>query len=198
VSETGLRPTPRGTESAAFVTPEDTTNRATSKRSSPWVPRVATVARRRARRGRVASESITSSASSRRSGSLVTFSPSGTSPSSVARTTSTVRGEVRPRTRRCVTRSASPTPDAVALNLFFRAFLSPARDGPPDIDVDIESGRREEVIQYVFTRYGRHHAAQVAAVITYRSRSALRDVARASVTAKKRRTSFATTSIERP
>ena len=69
--------------------------------------------------------------------------------------------------------------DAVALNLFFERFLSPARDGPPDIDVDIESGRREEVIQYVYTRYGRHHAAQVAAVITYRSRSALRDVARA-------------------
>jgi error-prone DNA polymerase len=69
--------------------------------------------------------------------------------------------------------------DAVALNLFFERFLSPARDGPPDIDVDIESGRREEVIQYVYERYGRHHAAQVAAVITYRSRSALRDVARA-------------------
>ena len=69
--------------------------------------------------------------------------------------------------------------DAVSLNLFFERFLSPARDGPPDIDVDIESGRREEVIQYVYERYGRHHAAQVAAVITYRSRSALRDVARA-------------------
>jgi len=69
--------------------------------------------------------------------------------------------------------------DAVALNLFFERFLSPARDGPPDIDVDIESGRREEVIQYVYERYGRQHAAQVAAVITYRPRSALRDVARA-------------------
>jgi len=69
--------------------------------------------------------------------------------------------------------------DAVALHLFFERFLSPARDGPPDIDVDIESGRREEVIQYVYERYGRHHAAQVAAVITYRPRSALRDVARA-------------------
>ncbi|OYV65845.1 MAG: error-prone DNA polymerase [Actinobacteria bacterium 21-64-8] len=69
--------------------------------------------------------------------------------------------------------------DAVSLNLFFERFLSPARDGPPDIDVDIESGRREEVIQYVYERYGRHHAAQVAAVITYRPRSALRDVARA-------------------
>ena len=69
--------------------------------------------------------------------------------------------------------------DAVALNLFFERFLSPARDGPPDIDVDIESGRREEVIQYVFERYGRRYAAQVAAVITYRPRSALRDTARA-------------------
>ena len=69
--------------------------------------------------------------------------------------------------------------DAVKLNLFFERFLSPARDGPPDIDVDIESGRREEVIQYVYERYGRRHAAQVAAVITYRPRSALRDVARA-------------------
>ncbi len=69
--------------------------------------------------------------------------------------------------------------DAVALNLFFERFLSPARDGPPDIDVDIESGRREDVIQYVYERYGRHHAAQVAAVITYRPRSAHRDVARA-------------------
>ncbi len=69
--------------------------------------------------------------------------------------------------------------DAVKLQLFFERFLSPARDGPPDIDVDIESGRREEVIQYVYQRYGRRHAAQVAAVITYRPRSALRDVARA-------------------
>ena len=67
--------------------------------------------------------------------------------------------------------------DAVSLNLFFERFLSPARDGPPDIDVDIESGRREEVIQYVYRRYGRRHAAQVAAVITYRRRSARRDVA---------------------
>ena len=48
------------------------------------------------------------------------------------------------------------------LNLFFERFLSPARDGPPDIDVDIESGRREEVIQYVYERYDRRHAAQVA------------------------------------
>ncbi len=69
--------------------------------------------------------------------------------------------------------------DAVSLGLLFERFLSPERDGPPDIDIDIESGRREEVIQYVFERYDRHHAAQVANVITYRARSAVRDMARA-------------------
>jgi error-prone DNA polymerase len=69
--------------------------------------------------------------------------------------------------------------DAVSLGLLFERFLSPDRDGPPDIDLDIESGRREEVIQYVFNRYGRHHTAQVANVITYRARSAVRDMARA-------------------
>ena len=69
--------------------------------------------------------------------------------------------------------------DAVSLGLLFERFLSPERDGPPDIDLDIESGRREEVIQYVFERYGRHHTAQVANVVTYRSRSAVRDMARA-------------------
>ncbi|MBW3606067.1 MAG: error-prone DNA polymerase [Actinobacteria bacterium] len=69
--------------------------------------------------------------------------------------------------------------DPVALKLLFERFLSPARDGPPDIDLDIESGRREEVIQYVYQRYGRHHTAQVANVITYRPRSAIRDAGRA-------------------
>ena len=69
--------------------------------------------------------------------------------------------------------------DAVSLGLLFERFLSPERDGPPDIDIDIESGRREEVIQYVYERYGRHHAAQVANVITYRARSSVRDMARA-------------------
>jgi error-prone DNA polymerase len=69
--------------------------------------------------------------------------------------------------------------DAVSLELVFERFLSPARDGPPDIDVDIESGRREEVIQHVYERYGRHHAAQVANVITYRTRSAIRDIGKA-------------------
>src|SRR5688572_16905717 len=69
--------------------------------------------------------------------------------------------------------------DAVALGLLFERFLSPERDGPPDIDVDIESDRREEAIQYVYERYGRQHAAQVANVITYRPKSAIRDMAKA-------------------
>jgi error-prone DNA polymerase len=69
--------------------------------------------------------------------------------------------------------------DAVSLGLLFERFLSPERDGPPDIDIDIESDRREEVIQYVYETHGRRHAAQVANVITYRSKSAVRDVAKA-------------------
>ena len=69
--------------------------------------------------------------------------------------------------------------DPVANGLLFERFLSPARDGPPDIDIDIESDLREHVIQYVYGRYGRDYAAQVANVITYRSRSAIRDMARA-------------------
>lgn len=69
--------------------------------------------------------------------------------------------------------------DAVRFDLLFERFLAPARDGPPDIDLDIESDRREEAIQYVYRKYGRRHAAQVANVISYRGRSAIRDVARA-------------------
>ena len=69
--------------------------------------------------------------------------------------------------------------DAVRLGLLFERFLSPERDGPPDIDVDIEAGRREEAIQYVYERYGRERAAQVCNVITYRPRSAVRDMGRA-------------------
>jgi len=69
--------------------------------------------------------------------------------------------------------------DAVRLGLLFERFLSPERDGPPDIDVDIESDRREEVIQYIYNRYGRENAAQVANVITYRAKSSVRDMAKA-------------------
>lgn len=69
--------------------------------------------------------------------------------------------------------------DPIANELLFERFLSPARDGPPDIDIDIESDLREEVIQYVYEKYGRDYAAQVANVITYRGRSSVRDMARA-------------------
>ncbi|GAA1792485.1 error-prone DNA polymerase [Planosporangium flavigriseum] len=69
--------------------------------------------------------------------------------------------------------------DAVRHGLLFERFLSEERDGPPDIDVDIESDRREEVIQAVYATYGRHHTAQVANVISYRPKSAVRDIAKA-------------------
>jgi error-prone DNA polymerase len=69
--------------------------------------------------------------------------------------------------------------DPIANELLFERFLSPARDGPPDIDIDIESDQREDVIQYVYGKYGRDYAAQVANTITYRGRSAVRDMARA-------------------
>ncbi|HEY2519706.1 MAG TPA: error-prone DNA polymerase [Streptosporangiaceae bacterium] len=69
--------------------------------------------------------------------------------------------------------------DAVRHGLLFERFLSAGRDGPPDIDLDIEHRRREEVIQYVYDHYGRDRAAQVANVITYRPRLALRDAGRA-------------------
>jgi error-prone DNA polymerase len=69
--------------------------------------------------------------------------------------------------------------DSVQHGLLFERFLSTGRDGPPDIDLDIEHRRREEVIQYVYRRYGRGRAAQVANVISYRPRMALRDAGRA-------------------
>lgn len=68
--------------------------------------------------------------------------------------------------------------DAVRYQMHFERFLTPGRVSPPDIDLDIEAGRREEVIAYVYERYGRERAAQVGTVISYRPRSALRDVAR--------------------
>ena len=66
--------------------------------------------------------------------------------------------------------------DPVNMDLLFERFLSRERDEPPDIDLDIEHERREEVIQHVYSTYGRDHAAMVAVVIRYRSRSAVRDV----------------------
>ncbi|MGC2855151.1 error-prone DNA polymerase [Novispirillum sp. DQ9] len=64
-------------------------------------------------------------------------------------------------------------------DLLFERFISAARNEPPDIDVDFEHERREEVIQYIYARYGRHRAGLAATVITYRTRSALRDVGKA-------------------
>ncbi|WP_432697524.1 error-prone DNA polymerase [Marinobacterium sp. YM272] len=69
--------------------------------------------------------------------------------------------------------------DPRQVNLLFERFLSKERNEPPDIDVDFEHQRREEVIQYIYRRYGRERAGLAAAVISYRSRSAIRDVGRA-------------------
>jgi error-prone DNA polymerase len=65
------------------------------------------------------------------------------------------------------------------VNLLFERFISKERLEPPDIDVDFEHSRREEVMQYVYRRYGRHRAAIIATVIHYRPRSAIRDVGKA-------------------
>ncbi|MGX5695062.1 error-prone DNA polymerase [Agromyces soli] len=69
--------------------------------------------------------------------------------------------------------------DPVKYRLPFERFLSSMRDEEPDIDVDFDSGRREDIIQYVYRQYGRENAAQVANVISYRPKNAVRDVARA-------------------
>ena len=65
------------------------------------------------------------------------------------------------------------------IDMLFERFLSRERNEPPDIDLDIEHERREEVIQHVYARYGRQHAAMVAEVIRYRFRSAVRDAGKA-------------------
>ncbi|HQH28841.1 MAG TPA: error-prone DNA polymerase, partial [Oligoflexia bacterium] len=62
------------------------------------------------------------------------------------------------------------------INLLFERFISRERNEPPDIDIDFEHERREEVIQYIYRKYGRHRAALTASLITYRTRSAVRDV----------------------
>ncbi|MEC9092352.1 MAG: error-prone DNA polymerase [Planctomycetota bacterium] len=64
-------------------------------------------------------------------------------------------------------------------DLLFERFISRERDEPPDIDVDFEHERREEVLQYLYQKYGRDRAGLAASVITYRGRSAVRDVAKA-------------------
>ena len=69
--------------------------------------------------------------------------------------------------------------DPARMHLLFERFVSRERNEPPDIDVDFEHERREEVIQYIYKRYGRERAALAATLITYRLRSAIRDVGKA-------------------
>jgi DNA polymerase-3 subunit alpha/error-prone DNA polymerase len=68
--------------------------------------------------------------------------------------------------------------DPTRVQLLFERFISKERGEPPDIDIDFESGRREEVIQYIYEKYGADHAAMVCTVICYRSRMALRETAK--------------------
>ncbi|MBX3375434.1 MAG: error-prone DNA polymerase [Phycisphaeraceae bacterium] len=69
--------------------------------------------------------------------------------------------------------------DPARFSLLFARFVSRARNEPPDIDIDFEHERREEVIQYIYSKYGRDRAALTAEVISYRGRSAVRDVGKA-------------------
>ena len=69
--------------------------------------------------------------------------------------------------------------DPARMNLLLERFISKERHEPPDIDIDFEHQRREEVMQHIYQKYGRHRAALAATVITYRRRMAIRDVARA-------------------
>ena len=71
------------------------------------------------------------------------------------------------------------TPDPLALDLYFERFLNPARATPPDIDTDLCSERRDEVLQHVYEQYGQEHVAMVATINRFRPRSALREVAKA-------------------
>ena len=69
--------------------------------------------------------------------------------------------------------------DPARVSMLFERFVSKERHEPPDIDVDFEHQRREEVIQYIYEKYGRHRAAIAATLVTYRHRMAIRDVAKA-------------------
>jgi error-prone DNA polymerase len=69
--------------------------------------------------------------------------------------------------------------DPARIDLLFERFISAARNEPPDIDVDFEHERREEVLQYIYEKYGRERAGMTAEVISYRGRSAVRDVGKA-------------------
>ncbi len=90
--------------------------------------------------------------------------------------TSSARGAGARPTARSASASASRRSTPLESNLLFERFLSAERREPPDIDVDFEHERREEVIQAIYARYGRDRAAMVSEVISYRGKSALREV----------------------
>ena len=69
--------------------------------------------------------------------------------------------------------------DPSQINVLFERFISKERNEPPDIDVDFEHQRREEIFQYIYSKYGRNHAAIAATVVTYRTKSAIREVGKA-------------------
>ena len=91
---------------------------------------------------------------------------------------SCARGAARRPIRRSAMCSESPPSIRRKTICLFARFISSARREPPDIDVDFEHERREEVIQHIYEKYGRERAGLAAAVISYRPRSALRDVAK--------------------
>ena len=106
-------------------------------------------------------------------------SPCTTSCAMRAAATSSARAAARRRTRWCATPSASPRSIRTRGELLVERFISRERNEPPDIDIDFEHERREEVIQYIYRKYGRERAALAATVIMYRPRSALRDLGKA-------------------
>ena len=107
------------------------------------------------------------------------FSPCTTSSISRAPKASCARDAARRRIRSSAIASASPRSIPEKVDLLFERFVSEERKEPPDIDVDFEHERREEVIQYIYNKYGRHHASLTATVICYRGRSAIREVGKA-------------------
>ena len=108
-----------------------------------------------------------------------TSSPSPTSSTGRARRTSCARAAAAPPTPLVCYCLHVTEVDPRRASLLFDRFISVERNEPPDIDIDFEHQRREEVIQYIYGKYGRHRAALAAVVISYRPRSALRDVGRA-------------------
>ena len=90
------------------------------------------------------------------------------------------RGSAANSRRLLLPRRHQPVDPERGAALLFERFISRERNEPPDIDIDFEHERREEVIQYIYAKYGRERAALAATVIMYRPRSALRDLARSS------------------